>query len=404
MGQDFDVIVVGGGPGGSTAARICAQHGLKTLLVEKERFPRYKSCGGCLSLKTVRLLEFDLGPIVERAVETVRFTYGLKDPFTIRAQRPMVFMVMRDRFDHFLIQKALEEKAEVIEGRRVISAEETGEGVVVETASGQRYSSRYLIGADGPTSRIAHAFALVPRDTHGSGFGLECEIPYTSLKGFPEEALERIHLDFGRIPKGYGWVFPKREGLSIGIGGMLFNENKVKIRHHFDTFLNGLPYIPKEEGRAAVGHLLPAFWDERQKIAHRRVLLVGDAAHLMDPLMGEGIYYALQSGRLAAEAILQARGNGAFPADLYQEAVRVHIFDNLKWALYFSRFVFQFTKLAYETLKAYPDLGDLYLQVLDGTESYQSFVMGIKKRISRSLSERSPRSDTSATTQSKRRP
>jgi geranylgeranyl reductase family protein len=381
MRQDFEVIVVGGGPGGSTAARVCAQAGLKTLLVEKERFPRYKSCGGCLSQKTVRLLGFDLGPIVERAVEIVKFTYGLKDPFTIRAQRPMVFMVMRDRFDHFLIEKALEKKAEIIQGQRVVSAEETGEGVVVETASGQKYSSRYLIGADGPTSRIAHAFSLVPQDTYENGFGLECEIPYTSLKGFPEEDLERIHLDFGRIPKGYGWIFPKREGLSIGIGGMLFNEKKVKIRHFFDTFLNGLPYIPKEERRVVVGHPLPAFWNERQKIAHKRVLLVGDAAHLMDPLMGEGIYYALYSGRLAAEAILQARGNGAFPADLYQEAVRVQIFDNLKWALYFSRFVFQFTKLAYQTLKSYPDLGDLYLQVLDGTESYQSFVMGIKKRI-----------------------
>jgi len=108
---------------------------------------------------------------------------------------------------------------------------------------------------------------------------------------------------------------------------------------------------------------------------------VGDAAHLMDPLQGEGIYYAIRSGMLATEAICASREKGLSPAEGYQTAVQVHIFENLKWAFRFSRFVFRFTKLAYKTLKYYPELGEFYLQVLEGKETYQGFVTRVKERM-----------------------
>jgi len=121
---DFDVIVVGAGPGGATASRACAQGGLRTLLIEKERFPRYKACGGCLSVKTVHLLGFDLTPIVENTVSGAQFTYCLKDPLLIPSTDPIGYMVMRDRFDHFLVVKAIEAGVEFLEGKRVIEVKE----------------------------------------------------------------------------------------------------------------------------------------------------------------------------------------------------------------------------------------------------------------------------------------
>ena len=381
MGPDYDVIVVGGGPAGSTAARACARFGLKTLLIEKERFPRYKPCGGCLSLKSIQLLGFDLGPVIENAICRVKFTYGLKDPFFFQSDKPFVYLVMRDRLDEFLIRKAAGEGVEVAEGERVREVREAGSGIEVTLAGGQRLGSEYLIGADGPLSIVARSLSLPTPKANRDGMGLESEVPLESIAHFPDEKPPLIHLDFGGVPNGYGWIFPKKEMLSIGIGGMALKGKTAKLKSHLSSLIEGLGYLNGREVENAKAHLLPSFYDEGQKVSRGRVLLVGDAAHLMDPLMGEGIYYALRSGMLAAEALHRSKSDGSPASDLYQESLRVQVFENLKWALYFSRIAFRFTKLAYQTLKRYPELGDHYIGVLEGRENYQGFVSSVKERM-----------------------
>jgi len=381
MNFDYDVIVVGGGPGGSTAARFCAKAGLKALIIEKEKFPRYKPCGGCLSTKTVHLLGLNLTSVIENTIYGSKFTYRSKDPFFIETKDPIAFLVMRDRFDQLLINKASEEGAEILEGEKVTGVEEKGDGVEVELAKGKRFHSRYLIGADGAESVVARSLSLSSSKNDANGIAIESEIPFDSSIHFPQKELQFIHLDFGRMPNGYGWVFPKKEYLSIGIGGMFRETKKMNPRQYFSDFLKGLDYIPKGKTGRVMGHLLPSFYDENQKVSQGRFLLVGDAAHLMDPLQGEGIYYAIRSGMLAAEAITEWKKEGIAPSDYYQNAVSCDIYGNLKWALTFSRFVFRFTKLAYRTLKRYPDLGEFYLQVLEGKETYQGFVTRVKTRM-----------------------
>jgi geranylgeranyl reductase family protein len=381
MSWDYDVIVVGAGPGGSTAARFCAKAGLKTLIIEKERLPRYKPCGGCLSTKTAHLLDFDLSPVIENTIYGSKFTYCSKDPFFIETKDPIAFLVMRDRFDQLLVHKALEDGAVILEGEKVTRVEEKGDGVEVELGKERRLRCRYLMGADGAESIVARSLSLPPQWNDGNGIAIECEIPFDSSIHFPQKELQFVHLDFGRIPNGYGWVFPKKEWLSIGIGGMFRETKKINPRQYLNTFLKGLDYIPEGKTVKVMGHLLPSFYDENQKVSQGRILLVGDAAHLMDPLQGEGIYYAIQSGMLAAEAIIEWKKKGVVPSDFYQRTVYYDICGNLKWALTFSRFVFRFTKLAYRTLKRYPDLAEFYLQVLEGRETYQGFVTRVKTRM-----------------------
>jgi geranylgeranyl reductase family protein len=381
VGFDYDVIVVGAGPGGSTAARFCAQAGLKILLIEKERMPRYKACGGCLSPKTVHLLGFDLKPVLENTIYHAKFTYRLKEPFYIEWRQPIAFMVMRDRFDQFLVKKALEKGAGILEGVSVVGVEGKSDGIEVELNKGEKIRCEYLVGADGPRSIVAKSLSLWPPKGHGNGLGVESEIPFDSTFDFPEEELQRIHLDFGGVPNGYGWVFPKKEGLSIGMGAMLRDGTKTNLRQYFNTFIYGLRYVKKGKVEKVLGHPLPSFYDAGQRVSEGKVLLVGDAAHLMDPLMGEGIYYALRSGMLAAEAIVQSKEKSILPSDLYETAVHETISENLKWALQFSRFVFRFTNLAYRTLKHYPELASFYLRVLEGKETYQGFVARVKERM-----------------------
>jgi flavin-dependent dehydrogenase len=275
----------------------------------------------------------------------------------------------------------LEDGAELFEGERVIGVEEKANGVKVELAKGEKFYCRYLIGADGADSIVARSLSLPSPREDGSGIAIESEISFDSSIDFPQKELQFIHLDFGRIPNGYGWVFPKKEWLSIGIGGMFRETKKMNPRRYFGDFLKGLSYIPKGKTGKVIGHFLPSFYDENQKVSQGRILLVGDAAHLMDPLQGEGIYYAIRSGMLAGEAMEEWKREGIAPSDFYQRAVHYDICGNLKWALTLSRFVFRFTKLAYRTLKRYPELGEFYLQTLDGRETYQGFVRNVKTRI-----------------------
>ncbi len=381
MNSDYEVIVVGGGPGGSTAARLCAQAGVKTLLIEKERLPRYKPCGGCLSAKTVRLLGLDLSPVIENTIYGAKFTYCSEDPFFVESKNPIAFLVMRDRFDQFLVDRALEAGTRVLDGEKVIRVGEGADGVKIESASGLKFRCQVLIGADGSESMVARFLSLRPRKNGGYGVAVESETPFDSSVPFPKEELKFVHLDFGSVPNGYGWVFPKKEWLSIGIGGMFRETKKMNPRHYFKSFVKGLSYLPEGGPEKVMGHPLPSFYDEKQKVSQGRFLLVGDAAHLMDPLQGEGIYYAVRSGMLAAESILGWKKEGTLPSDVYQKAVHLEICENLKWALALSHTVFRFTKLAYATLKRYPELGEIYIQVLEGNETYQGFVIKVKERM-----------------------
>ncbi len=381
MKHDYDVIVVGAGPGGSTAARSCARLGLKTLLIEKEQLPRYKACGGCLSPKAAHLLDFDLSPVLENTIYGAKFSYCFEDSFFLPSPRPMAFMVMRDRFDHLLVRKALETGVDLLEGERVVRVEDLGPRVEAELERGEKLSCQYLIGADGAGSIVTRSLSLVPPKSHGKGIGLESEIPFREAANFPKEDFHSIHLDFGRIPNSFGWVFPKKEGLSVGIGGMFVDARQTHLHPHFIDFLKGLSYLHQGQAGRVVGHGLPSFYDEGQRVSRGRILLVGDAAYLIDPLTGEGIYYAIRSGMLAATSILQSDEKGIPASDLYQTAVRLALFENLTWALFFARFVNGFNKLSYQTLRHYPELGTLYLQVLEGEETYRGFLEGVKQKV-----------------------
>jgi flavin-dependent dehydrogenase len=164
------------------------------------------------------------------------------------------------------------------------------------------------------------------------------------------------------------------------VGGIFGRRVGKTPRQHFNDIIKGLDFIRGSRIEKVLGHPIPSFYSGEQKVSLGKVFLVGDAAHLVDPLTGEGIYYALRSGMLAAEAILQSKKNGGDASAHYQRTVKELLFEDLRSAHNVSQFIYRFTQVAYRTLKHYPELGNFYIQVLEGKETYHGFVTRVKDR------------------------
>jgi geranylgeranyl reductase family protein len=379
MALEYDVVIVGAGPAGSTVARFCARKGLRTLIVEKDRFPRYKACGGCLSPRVLRELDFDIGDIIQGTVYEARFTFQLEDPFSIACQDPMGYLVMRESFDHLLCRKAQEEGADLHEERRVVGFQQDGEGVDVSIEGGESVRCRYLVGADGARSIVSQSLRGGMMKKASIAFVGEGRLPH-GIQG----KWSFVHLDFGGIPRGYGWIFPKGNLVSIGVG-TLFPSKGMRLKSRFERFVAAVDYIRGVEMEHACFYPLPTFSLDGLPRSRGRVALVGDAANLMDPMTGEGIYYALRSGHMAGEAVVRAVEEDQKGINGYQEGLKRTLFAELTMALKLARFIYRFPKMAYTILKSNRKLGLLYLDILAGNARYEAFsgkmVEGIRRRL-----------------------
>lgn len=360
----YDVIVVGAGPGGATAAYELARRGLRVALFEQKTLPRYKPCGGCLSLKIDRILELDLRPLVERTVWGATFTFEGLDELHVRSARPVAYMVMRDGFDHFLAREAQRAGAELHEGVRVLDVEERAEGVRVTTDRGV-HEAQYLVGADGANGIVARALGLAPR--RRVAVCVEAEVATAAATSTTPG--DEVRIEFGAIPFGYGWVFPKGDHLSVGVGAL---RDKIgNPRALYDEFLVDQELVDAITEEKRRGYIIPIFAGGREPIAGKRTLLVGDAAALVDPFLGEGIYYAIRSGQLASQAISEAMATRQpEPLTGYSELVDGEIYREFRPARNLAFFLYAFPRAGYEILKRRRAFVERYFDVLRGEASY----------------------------------
>ena len=158
----YDVIVVGAGPGGSTAARECAERGLSTLLLDKASFPRDKPCGGGVNVRAARLLPFDLAPVAERVIYGIRFSLRRSGAYTRRAAAPLTYLTQRSRLDHYLVERAVAAGATLRERTPVQAVERRAGGVVVRAGQGPgaTFEARALVAADGANGKTARLAGL----------------------------------------------------------------------------------------------------------------------------------------------------------------------------------------------------------------------------------------------------
>lgn len=287
-----DAIVIGAGPAGSTAARLLARGGARVLLLDKARFPRDKPCGGGVTFRADDECGLDLAPVTEREIYGVRISLTMGRAFERTSERLLARMTQRARLDAYLAEHAARAGADVRDGAAA-EAIEIEDDVARVRCGGGTYTTHVLIGADGVNGATASAAGLQPMSEAGVAF----EANYPLNSALASRWSRFIGIDLRSIYGGYGWVFPKGDHLNIGVGG--FSKSAPALRAWLSKYC---AYLGLDErllfGRR--GYQLPLRRD-RALAARGPVMLAGDAASLVDPLSGEGIWAAFVSGRLAAE-------------------------------------------------------------------------------------------------------
>ncbi len=326
MKADYDAVIVGAGPGGSSAAFSLASRGFRVLLLDKEVFPREKACGDGIAPRAVHSLRV-LG-VEEELAGRFRRTAGMRFYATrggvTEVRYPMGsrfphhgYVVPRRELDSILLRRAREAGAEVWEGCRVADLmpwkDGNVQGVVAEREGERReVSASYIVGADGASSLVGRKLGLLRHDPRYVGVSVRCYMQGVRevsdfLEIYPEDA----------ISPACGWIFPlDRETANVGVGFMLHAREKrrMNLNRVLEDFCTRTRYAAEKLGgarplakprsallRVGMGGAVP-------RLAN--VVLVGDAASMVNPMSGEGITYALESGRWAAEALASALRRG----------------------------------------------------------------------------------------------
>jgi geranylgeranyl reductase family protein len=369
----YDCIIVGAGPAGGTAAYHLAKRGRSVLVLEKEALPRYKPCGGGVSPQIAEWFDFDFSPVVSLKTNSLRFTWKLGDPVeTDLEELEPIWMVRRDQFDHFLVQKAQSQGAELRDATEVKGIEFKGDRWQVNTATGP-VEGRYLIAADGAKGPMAKWLGFSERKRRLAG-ALEAEAA-------AEQTNPQVNFEFGMVKNGYIWNFPKADGYSIGIGTFRGGEPQdfksilTEYAAAFNIDLNKAKQY---------GHPI-CLWDGDQKLHTQNALLAGEAACVVDPMTAEGIRPSIFSGLKAAEAIDQAIGGNANALEQYTETIAREWGSDMVWAQRLAGVFYRVPGIGYKVGVKRPSAAERMGQILCGKLRYSDVANRALKRLSTGL-------------------
>lgn len=376
----FDVAVVGSGPAGTTAALALAQRGVSVVLLERHALPRYKTCGGGLVGRAFDLLPGDVQRVVERPgteAELNLLDAGLQ--YRAARERPIVSMTMRDRLDQVLACAAVQAGATLRAPCAVTGVMFERRHVRLDTDA-EPVSAAFVIAADGATGDVARLAGwddgrhLIP--------ALEYEVSVDDVTF--ERFAARPRFDVGVPPHGYGWVFPKAAHLSVGV--LTTHRGAINLHRHLESYLRTIGLVPRATERH--GFVIPVR-PRAGALARERMLLVGDAAGLADPVTGEGISLAAGSGRLAAEAIVAGELDPARVRRSYQKALRP-LLAELRIGRALARLLYDFPRVRGWL---FPRMGQPFVEAMTdvfmGVRSYRRSLVGFTRAFAVGASSRS---------------
>ncbi len=368
----YECIIIGAGPAGSTAAYNLAKQGRSVLVIEKGSFPRYKPCGGGVSPAIADWFDFDFTPVIKTTVSSVKYTWKFGDPVEISLKdvTPM-WMVQRDEFDNFLIQKAIAQGAEFKDSTEVTGINLQDEQWQVSTKNGD-FTSSYLIAADGANGPTAGWL----------GFKSPQKVVAASLEITAEVSEKRQNLayfDFGSLKNGFMWSFPKKDSYSFS--GAFVRDHKGKPQEIKKQLTNFAGKFDVDLRNSQYTESTLNLWKEDSPLHNDRALVVGEAGGIVDPLIGEGIRPAIFTGMKAAVAISAALDGDNSALTNYSEVVKTEWGSNLAKAQTVAGMFFRFPKIAYKLGVKTPAAGQMMGKILCGELSYSDVAEKVTKKL-----------------------
>jgi len=307
----YDVAIVGAGPAGSTAAKFLSENGFKVLLIDKDKFPRDKPCGGGLPVRVLERFKYiqEKDLIESYLFGGVAYSPSLKYKVHVQKDEPILAVVLRKKFDFGLVKLAMDSGSVFSDGKRVKDVKISKNKAEVVLGDGTSVDSQVVIGADGVRSTVSKKLGLHQGCNEFSICVFqEYNVGEETLdRFFGENRCSHIHTRVGRMA-GYGWVFPKKQHLNIGIGQRGGSKIKTNLLEAYKNYIKTLEkqrIIPENLGLGRyMGGIIPGA--PLEKTYADKGIVIGDAAGLVNPMSGEGIHYAMYSGEIAAQVIAES--------------------------------------------------------------------------------------------------
>ena len=392
----FDIIVVGAGPAGSTAAKLLGEAGIPTLLLDKSAFPRDKPCGGGISARLIQRFPYLESALANIPVNWVNKVY-LESPagFAVdyRSDTPLYLMIRRCEFDNLLLSlarkhvefrtPALVRKVAVGPHGAVVTADVAGET--------KDYECKLVLGCDGANSSVARTSGLRSGSVQAEyAIDMMEETPYQELNLADRD---RMYIYYRiRSHYGYGYVFPKASHVNLGVGFKLdYYLSKLRGEHyaHHSSFVEGLASKQLVQGRSNRGNFrafpLPISGPLARTYSDR-IMVSGDAGGFVNALTAEGIYYAMLSGEHAAQtAIAAVKANDFTSRTLgrYQQSWKQEVGVELEKSVRFQKLLLSDSNRVDRIVRAAgrnPVLADLLARYATGSLAHDQFKRALIRR------------------------
>jgi len=367
----YDAIVVGAGPAGASAAHVLSEGGARVLLLEKAALPRYKPCGGGLTARARAASPLAAAFTPETIAGTVHIAGANR---AVDCALPAAIgMTMRPAFDAYLVDRAVASGATLRDETSLTALETDGRRVRLQ-AGADIVSAAYIVGADGANGVTARLAGFPMGREPATAIEAEVAVPDAARARYEDAAL----LDFAVAPRGYAWIFGKGDHLSVGVYTVDPGMGRA-LRPALARFLAGRPDLRAGAVLLQRGHRAPLAGG-REIRRRGAVVLAGDAAALADPLTGEGISYALASGRRAGTAVLSALAGDDGALAAYDRYLARDLCGDLRYARIVAAVAYRLSHVAVRLTVEHAGLRDVAAAAVSGTLDYRSLITRLASR------------------------